>query len=246
METIRRIATAALLALMASSAFAQSEAARQAFEVASVSPTKATNRTLRAQGTYLTATNLTLRDLLAFAHDLQSAEISGPDWVETEGYDVTAKANGPATYAQHRQMLQALLEDHFQLVSHRETQERPVYWLIVEEGGPKLGGNKEQQSFEEAFAGKSPFRPGMSGLYKNANLPQFVERLAPVLGRTVLDKTGIEGRHWFQLEWKGDNDSAGRTALLAAVPEQLGLGLEEKTAPVEVLVIDRVEKPSEK
>ena len=76
-------------------------------------------------------------------------------------------------------------------------------------------------------------------------LSQFAERLAPPLGRPVLDKTGIEGRHWFQLEWKGGHDGAGRAALLTAVREQLGLELEERRSPVEILVIDHAEKPSE-
>ena len=171
MKTIRQVATVSLFALIPCAVFGQSEVASSAFEAASVTPTKsAARKGVRAGGENLTGTKLTLKELLAFAHDLNSNQISGPDWIETEGYDITAEAKGPATYPQHRQMLQALLEDRFQLTSHRETSELPVYWLVVADGGPKLGGVKEQQSFEEAVAGKSPFRPGMSGVYTYKDL----------------------------------------------------------------------------
>ncbi len=138
-----------------------------------------------------------------------------------------------------------LLEDLFKLVSHRETREVPVYWLVVAEGGPKLGGRKEQEAFTAGFADKSPFQPGKAGLYSYKDLPELAEKLggAPGLDRPVLDRTGIEGQHWFQLEWEAGPDTAGKEALLAALPEQLGLRLEEQTGAVEVVVIDRVERP---
>ncbi len=85
----------------------------------------------------------------------------------------------------------------------------------------------------------------MAGLYSYKDLPELAEKLggAPGLDRPVLDRTGIEGQHWFQLEWEAGPDSAGKEALLAALPEQLGLRLEEQTGAVEVVVIDRVERP---
>ena len=142
-------------------------------------------------------------------------------------------------------MLQAFLEDRFKLRSHRETRDLPVYWLVVAEGGPQLGGPKDRQAFNTAFAGKSPFKPGMNGIYTFKDLPRFAERVAGPIDRLVLDKTGIKGEHWFQLEWEGRPRSVGMESLLAALPEQLGLKLEDKTAPLEVLVIDHAEKPAE-
>lgn len=112
-------------------------------------------------------------------------------------------------------------------------------------GRAKTRGRKEQEAFTAGFADKSPFQPGKAGLYSYKDLPELAEKLggAPGLDRPVLDRTGIEGQHWFQLEWEAGPDTAGKEALLAALPEQLGLRLEEQTGAVEVVVIDRVERP---
>jgi uncharacterized protein (TIGR03435 family) len=85
-------------------------------------------------------------------------------------------------------------------------------------------------------------------LFTNKDLPEFAERLSRVIGRSVIDKTGIKGRFWFQLEWVPDKEhppGSAEPSLLAAVQEQLGLKLVEDKVPTEVLVIDAVEKPSE-
>ena len=84
-------------------------------------------------------------------------------------------------------------------------------------------------------------------VFTNKDLPEFAERLSRRIGRPVVDKTGIKGRYWFQLEWVPDHDQPGTAspALLNAIQEQLGLKLEEHIAPTEVLVIDHVEKPSD-
>ena len=247
MKTIPLITTASLFALISISAFGQSAAAPETFESASVTPSKSAVRMggVRIQAAGLTGTNLTLKQLLVFAHGLHGSQFSGPDWIGTEGYDFTAKAKSPATRTQLRQMLQALLEDRFKMTSHRETRELPAYSLVVAEGGPKLGGPKEQEAFKAAFAGKSPFKPGISAMYTNKDLPGFAEYLGKPLDRPVLDKTGIEGRYWFQLEWEGGPESVGLESLLTALPEQLGLELEENRGPLEVVVIDQVERPSQ-
>lgn len=65
-------------------------------------------------------------------------QVSGPNWVESEGYDVTATAKNSPSVAQFRLMLRLLLEDRFKPKTHRETKEIPVYWLVVAKGGPKL------------------------------------------------------------------------------------------------------------
>ena len=201
---------------------------------------------VRPQAAGLKGTNLTLRQLLAFAYGLHGSQISGPDWIETEGYDITAKTKSPATKAQHRPMLRAFLEDRFKLTSHRETKELPVYWLVVAEGGPKLRDPTDEEAFHAAHEGKSLFKPGTNALHNpELDLPGFAELLGRPLDRSVLDKTGIKGRYWFQLEWEAPPGSFGQAALLTALPEQLGLKLEEKTALIDTLVIDHVEKPAE-
>lgn len=82
-------------------------------------------------------------------------------------------------------------------------------------------------------------------MYTNKDLPEFAERLSRGIGRPVIDKTGIKGRYWFQLEWPIDKDHPGinEPALISAMREQLGLTLEERTAPYEILVIDEAVAP---
>jgi uncharacterized protein (TIGR03435 family) len=149
-------------------------------------------------------------------------------------------------------MLRALLEDRFKLKTHRETKEIPAYWLLVAKGGPKLRDVKEEESFKSAHAGKSPFRPGFMAIFSNKSLPEFAQRLG--LDRPVIDKTGIEGRFWFQLEWAEEPRQTTREpltllqagpSLLTALEEQLGLKLEEHLASIEILIIDRAERSSE-
>ena len=123
--------------------------------------------------------NVALKDLLLFAYHLHGSQLSGPDWIETEGYDITAEVNHPVTPAQLRQMLPALLEDRFKLQSHRETKEIHAYWLVVAKGGSKLRDEKEGAEATAALEkeGKSPFRPGLAVITKPCDLPQFAERL---------------------------------------------------------------------
>jgi uncharacterized protein (TIGR03435 family) len=198
---------------------------------------------MRPEG--VTGTNVTLMQLMRFAYELQDSQISGPDWIKAAGYDIVAKPKGSASAVQLREMLRTLLEDRFKLRTHRDTRDLAVYWLLIAEGGPKLRDPKEEEAFNAAHAGKLPFRPGLDGVFSNKDLPGFAARLSGYVGRTVVDKTGIEGRYWFQLEWAaGDQPGTASPALLTAMQEQLGLKLEERNAPTEVLVIDHVEKLS--
>ena len=190
------------------------------------------------------ANNVTVKQLIRYAYELQDPQIMGPGWINTERYDITAQPKNPASTAQLRLMVQRLLEEHFKLKAHREMKELPVYWLVVAEGGPKLRDVEEEHAFNAAARAKSPFKPGLDAILKAGDLPEFAERLSRMIGRPVLDKTRIKGRFWFQLEWVPDKNQPGRAdSLLTAMQEQLGLKVEEKRAPAEVLVIDAVEQP---
>jgi uncharacterized protein (TIGR03435 family) len=190
------------------------------------------------------ANNVTVKQLIRYAFELQDPQILGPGWIDTERYNVTAQPKNPATTAQLRLLLQRLLEEYFRLKAHREIKQLPAYWLVVAEGGPKLRNVKEEQAFNAAARAKSPFTPGVDAVFKAGDLPGFAERLSRMVGRPVIDKTGIKGRFWFQLEWVPDKNQPGRAdPLLSALQKQLGLKLEEKSTPTEVLVIDVVEQP---
>lgn len=251
---IRPITIAGLIGLVSQAALGQLQPAPLAFEVVSVKPSQSggPRSTVRAQDGNLTGRNVTLKQLMAYANNIPSYLFFGPDWIETDGYDVTAIAKNSLSVTELRLMLRTLLEDRFKLKTHRETKEISAYWLVIAEGGPKLRDPQEEESFNSSLAGKSPFRPGFAGLFSNKSLPEFAERLGRPMDRPLLDRTGIQGRYWFQLEWADEPDQAGRqyllvgTKLLTALREQVGLTIEEGNVAAEIVMIDSAERPSAK
>jgi uncharacterized protein (TIGR03435 family) len=211
---------------------------------------------------------MTLRDLVIFAYRVRNFQVTGgPGWIDSERYNIDAKAEGAPSFNQEYvalqyQRLQTLLRDRFNLTIHRETKELPVYALTVAKGGPKL----QQPNCVQREPGDFTVAPGKyCGLIGGsmatgrlqassttmANLARF---LSSMLSRTVVDKTGIAGEFDLQLTFSPDRpavpppDAAGADLgpdFFTAMQEQLGLKLESAKGPVEVLVIDRVERPSE-
>jgi uncharacterized protein (TIGR03435 family) len=171
-----------------------------------------------------------------------------------------------------RHMLQALLADRFKLTIHRETKELPIYALVVAKNGPKLQEAKPGDTYPNGFrgpggrGGRGMMMMGQGELTGQAlHVADLARQLSQQLGRTVVDKTGLTGVYDFTLKWTPDNqmampggagdggrgsdggasaDSSG-PSIFTAVQEQLGLKLESQKGPVELLVIDHVEKPSE-
>ena len=225
----------------------------QAFEVASVKPTAASGGMSlnRLPGGRFTAENASLGRLIEFAYDVRTYQISGgPKWLESDGFDIVAKAEGENPDL--RQMLQKLLEDRFKLALHRETKDLSLYTLVVGKGGPKLQrSDKDRGSISGGGKGKT--------IYQKVSMGMLAENLSQRLGRTVINGTGLKGEFDFTLEWapsegeprkKVDGvevpvpaDASG-PSIFTAVQEQLGLKLESTKGPVEVLVIDRAEKPT--
>lgn len=241
--------------------------ARPVFEAASVKLHRSgerTQNTILPGGRY-SATNVPLRMMIRSAYGLQDFQlVGGPAWLATDGYDVNAKAAMEATPAQLFAMVRSLLEDRFALAAHRETRTLPVYALTRIDAGPL--GNQLRTSVAEC--GAPPAAPGRPrcGILMNfgevrgtgAALAQFASAIAPFAGRAVQDRTGLTGSFDFELRFTPDvagvplapggeppAPSADRPSLFTAVREQFGLKLEAATAPVEVLVIDRVERPAE-
>jgi uncharacterized protein (TIGR03435 family) len=248
MRIIEPIATAATFFVLSISASGQANTtvAPSTFQTTSVTASKAgfVRGPVRMGPQGVAATNVTLKQLIRFAFDLHESQILGPGWIGVEGYDVTARPPNDVSVPQVRLMLRALLEDRFKLKSHRETREMPVYWLMTADGGPKLRDPKDEETFNANFAGKSPFRPGYLGIFTKKDLPGFAARLSGGINRPVVDKTGIKGEYWFQIEWADDQPGTASPSLLAALREQSGLKLEEHTSPTEVIVIESVERPS--
>jgi uncharacterized protein (TIGR03435 family) len=203
---------------------------------------------------------LNAQDLIASAYDVPFGfegrrVIGGPDWMRSERYQINAKIDDSqfaamqklAPYDQRTQlklMQEALLADRFKLKVHFETREMPAFELVVAKGGPKL----------------APATPGertQLGMLNdtltatNATLDQWIH--SPFMGgRNVINRTGLDGAYDFSLKWSNRTDAAdpqdastSAPSLFTAVQEQLGLKLVPTKAPIEVIVIDHIEQPSE-
>jgi uncharacterized protein (TIGR03435 family) len=194
----------------------------------------------------------TLRQIIVQAYAVQRVRvIGGPDWYNTEQYDVVAKAENPdATRDQVRQMLQALLADRFKLMVHHETREIPMYSLMVAKGGPKFAKAKPDEP--------SAVTPGTPGtlVFQEQGMLGLVNTLANMLDMPVDDMTNLAGAYDFTLEWFPPDllrqRSEGVTPparpdpreYLPEAVDRLGLKLQPKKGSTEVLVVDHAERVS--
>jgi uncharacterized protein (TIGR03435 family) len=204
--------------------------------------------------------NFSLRQVLRAAFGMQDDRVLGvPDWAEAERFDVEARVDdsdvvklGALTFAQRQEMLVPLLVDRFGLKFHHEPRDLPVYDLVVAKGGSKL----KESNAEPA---QRHFLPMGRGQLESIGFPlkALIPILSRQLGRTVFDKTGLTGRYDYTLHWSpetglgalasgpsGDapSDSASAPDLFTAVQEQLGLKLESQRGPVDVVVIDHMDR----
>lgn len=237
--------------LLISMAFAQTPA----FDVASVRLSGPEERAAAAQfppGGRFTA-NIALRYVIERAYDIEDYQLLGdPDWVKTERYSIQAKAEGATTDDRLRLMVQTLLASRFGLKIHHETRDLPVYALVVGKGGPKL----QVASDATLCGGNGCFTIGKGNFgAKGATLPWAAKTLTRIMDRPVLDKTQLSGNYDFRLHFDPSTASAAVMAaastadstepsIFTAIQEQIGLKLDPRREPVDVLVIDHVEKPS--
>jgi uncharacterized protein (TIGR03435 family) len=191
--------------------------------------------------------NYTLRSLIEDTYSLKRYQVSGgPGWVNSERYDIEAKAEENVGAKQMIVMLRTLLADRFQVKFHRETRQGPVYKLIVAKSGPKLHEPTER---EETRPNLKIEVDGFVG--HEVSMRWFTDALSAQLDRPVMDGTDLTGGYDFRLHYTPDNsepadpNAPSAASILTAVQEQLGLKLESAKGPVEILVIDHVEKPSE-
>ena len=246
------------LLLLAAMAYGVCQAA-PSFEVASITPCKpgtpepAMEHTGMTQFTFpggrFKADATTLKVLLEWAYRLQPAQhAGGPSWIETDRYDVVAKAEGPATDEQMRQMMQTLLAERFQLKVHHEDRKLGVYVIAVGKGQPKLFPPKESEVYGLRFAPKMGPDNKVASYHvigTRFTVAQLADTFGRQLGRAVIDKTGLEGEFDFTIDITPDESRPNPmdpATLMGAMREQLGLALTSQTIPVDVLVIDNAEK----
>jgi len=255
------LSRAIFVLFLVSAAFTQPKTLK--FEVASIKPTAEGGRgggIRPAQGgeRYI-ATGMPLRGLMMVAYRVKPEQIvGGPDWISTDRWDMNAKAEKPSTPEELHVMLQDLLAERFQLKFHRDTKELPIYVLSVDKT-PKMTPH-EAASAGDPWIDQSVERivqVKMSA--KFAPMDYFAWRLGQLLDRPVVDRTGLKGGFNFEFTYTRDLppgvppgalingepiDTSGPT-IFTALKAQLGLKLEAQKGPVETMVIDKVEKPTE-
>lgn len=220
----------------------------QTFEVAAIHPAaplpgeNATRPRITTNPDRLTARDATLLDCIEWAWNVREYQVSGPDWIRTEKFDIAAKAPRPSATAELRAMLQALLADRFALRLRRETRELPVLAIVAAKHGPKLHAAPPDEA-----PGIQRTGPGLRLAFTAqtvADLAAFLSTLA-VVDRPVLDATHLPGRYTFTLDLNEvvrANDPAA-PSIGTVLTEQLGLRLEGRRMPLETLLLDHVEKP---
>jgi uncharacterized protein (TIGR03435 family) len=254
------------------------QAPRAQFEVATVkfNPNGKNQSLYRNPGGRLVADNRTLKFLVSVAFGVKEFEVQGgPSWVDSDHFDIAAKAGTDASFPEMLPMLQALLEDRFKLAVHRETKEQSVYVLAAAKGGLKLPDPKEGGCVPRSPDGKPPVRisgqpppvicgglrvrfNGLDGF--RISMEQLAGLLSEMTGRRVVERTGFPGVFDASLKWSPDQSTAGMEkmvgpppasidmsgpSIFTALQDQLGLKLESQKAPVEIVVIDHAETPTE-
>ena len=252
---------------IAATAIAQTPSATPAFEVASVkvSAPITDGRVMMSMGGdpgRINYTGLPLRALIARAYGVKDYQISGLDAFGADRYDVVAKLPPDTPREQVPLMLQNLLAERFKLKLHREQKEMPVYALVVGKGGVKM------KEVEPAPGGNSQVNMRMGKLdLPKAPISALADVLSRVLDRPVLDMSESKASYDITLEFTPDEstrggmmgmrmagpgpgsgpdrpatDGAAAPNIFTAIQEQLGLKLESRKAPVEILVVDHAEK----
>jgi uncharacterized protein (TIGR03435 family) len=224
----------------------------QAFEVASVKTAPPGFAAPMETGPETFHMANTLFYLVEWAYGLQDYQLSGgPDWWKKDRFEIQAKSATPATESQMKQMLQRLLADRFVLKVHREIKEIPIYALVVDKKGPKLTAAKDATQCN----GNGCFGVSNGALTASGGTMAFTAQvLTRLLDRPALDKTNLTGHYDFKLTYDQSSvkppivgmpiTPTDGPSIFAAV-EDLGLKLEPQKFPVETLIIDSVERPSE-
>ena len=234
------------------------------FEVASIRRSDSLNSSgslgVRPGGTFI-ARNVGARGLIGSAYSVPNNRVlETPPWADEERYVIEALAEGLSSLVQARPLLLALLRDRFKLEARRETRELPVYLLQLARSdgalGPRVRKNdldcQNPEARAKAAAAAAPGREVCLMTFDAGRLTGSVMRiedLVPILtgasGRPVLNRTGVAGFYDIDLEWAQTPDVPDAVSIFTAVQEQLGMRLESVTAPLEVVVVDRLERPTE-
>lgn len=225
------------LAICAAAAFGQT--APPAFDAASIKASTAapgSGSGITTDTGRIAARNVTLKRCIRGAYDIpESRIVGGPRWADEDRFDIDAKAPGPAGGHDLMAMLQQLMAERFKLVIHRETRPLSGYALVL---GKKGIAAKPSEPGERSSSNATRHSIDATGCSTGC----MAMKLSEVLHAPVADATGLDGNFDFKLEWTPDDL---QSQVFPALEEQLGLKLEGRKVPTEVIVIDSARKPSE-
>jgi uncharacterized protein (TIGR03435 family) len=249
-----------LCLMFVSAAWGEATTPRLTFDVASIKPSQSGAGALYGikplpGGSGYTAQNVPVKLMISLMYKVPMRQIlGGPDWINTDRFDVEARADHPSSVDDLHVMFQNLLADRFNLKFHKETKEGPVYALSVDKSGLKMTADGTGQALG------IPIVPGPGGGFNGTRVSmQFLSWwLGNQLqndGRPVIDETGLDQSYDFTLSFVPQlPPNVSRDSLPAemqnlpsifdALKQQLGLKLEPQKGPIEYYVIDNVEKPS--
>ena len=234
-----------------------------AFDVVSVKPNTSGEQggSSRAQPGRYQGINVTLKRVIGLAYRPVQEFVGGPDWINTAHFDIEARNEGNPSQEHMLEMLRTLLADRFKLVVHKQMKDSSVYALTLARRDGRLGPRMRRVETECAPPDSTPpssqgperrcgFKLGNGALSgQGITMARLAGELSFV-GRQVLDRTALTGAFDIDLEWTPESPGAALSpdagaSILTALQEQLGLELEPSTAPLEIIVIDSAERPSE-
>ena len=198
----------------------------------------------------VTMRGISLKGAIRWAWHVTEFQVTGPDWLDSERYEIAGKAAGPATEEQLRLMMQSLLQERFKLALHRQTKELSAYVLVVGKNGPKVHETKT-----EGEASIDINQRQLSVSVQRAPVSQLIDLMSNVLRAPVIDMTGLTGRYDLTLnvaKYAADMAAQGKSmdsapadpqALISMIlQEELGLRLEARKMPLELVIVDHAEK----
>ena len=229
------------------------------FEVASIKRNlsgSTDDRMTLAPGGRIVTTNIPIRTLIRNVYRIQYSQLAGgPEWLETERWDIVAAGANATNTEQMLESIKALLHDRFKLVVHTEMRDAPHYALVMARGDRRPGPLLQQDptdctALPPGDARCAATRAGGALRMSGATLREVAFSLSRMVDRPVVDQTGLTGAYRFELKWDPNSGSVDRAAadsasLFTALREQLGLSLESRRGPVEFLVIDSAARPVE-
>jgi uncharacterized protein (TIGR03435 family) len=264
LEFVRVVVAAAVMACaMAGTVWAQDGAgskkatimaldADPGWEVATVRPSDPDdkNQSFDVRGRHIVIENQPVEMMLLVGYGVQKSQIVGaPEWVRTERFTVDGvpDTDGQPNVRQIQSLIRKLLEERFGMKVHHEQRETPVYALTVAKGGTKMTPSTGDPN-------GLPSENGRGGghirnfHFTNTSMPDLALFLLVEVDRPVVDHTGVQGRYDFPLKFSRDEistpDADAPPRIFTAIQEQVGLKLEPVKAPADVVVIDKIERPS--